>query len=143
MSQGRRRSSRPRRTAWPWAVASVAFVLTACSPGERLPATPTPLVLGLPAGSFGVCAAMAALPDRAAAERAFVNLAHGALHGLSVDPRLDRSKAARVLEAMQRVEADFSQSADVTVLGDDLTGLHAAADAALLALGFDVPSCAS
>jgi len=30
----------------------------------------------------------------------------------------------------------------VTVLGDDLTGLHAAADAALLALGVDVPSCA-
>jgi len=83
------------------------------------------------------------LPDVSAAERAFTNLAHEALHGLAAAPRLDRSMSARVLEAMEKVEADFSQSPDVAVLTADLAELQGAADAALKALGVEVPACAN
>jgi hypothetical protein len=106
------------------------------------PATPDLPAHGLPASSSGVCKAIAALPDLSAAERAFTHLGHEALHGLAADPRLDRSMSARVLEAMEKVEADFSQSPDITVLTDDLGELHASADAALQALGVQVPACA-
>jgi hypothetical protein len=50
--------------------------------------------------------------------------------------------SARVLEGMEKVEADFSQVPDVAVLTDDLAELHASADAALQALGEEVPACA-
>jgi hypothetical protein len=49
---------------------------------------------------------------------------------------------ARVLEAMERVEGDFSQPPDMGVLTDDLADLHGAANAALQALGVEVPACA-
>jgi hypothetical protein len=117
-------------------------VLSACSPAASASATPSQLALGLPASSSGVCQAIAALPDLSASERAFTNLAHDALHGLAADPRLDRAMSARVLEGTERVEADFSHSADATVLTGDLTALHASADAALQALGVEVPACA-
>ncbi|MGZ8528584.1 MAG: hypothetical protein ACXWWR_07290 [Candidatus Limnocylindrales bacterium] len=100
------------------------------------------MALGLPASSSGVCEAIEALPDQSSARRAFTNLAHDALHDLAADPRLDRSMSARVLEAMTQVEVDFSRPADVAVLTDDLTELHASANAALQALGVDVPACA-
>jgi len=110
------------------------------SPGATAP--PSQPALGLRAASSGVCQAIIALPDLSAAERAFSNLAHDALHGLAADPRLGRSMSARALEAMEKVEADFSRSPDVAVLTDDLTKLHASADAALRALGEEVPPCA-
>lgn len=50
--------------------------------------------------------------------------------------------SARVLEAMDKVEADFSRSPDVGALTDDLAKLLAAADSALQALGEEVPTCA-
>jgi hypothetical protein len=102
---------------------------------------PSASAVGLSASSVGVCEAIAALPDPAAAERAFTNVAHDALHGLAGDPRLSRSMSARVLEAMQRVEADFSRSADVATLSGDLAELHTSADSALEALGEEVPAC--
>lgn len=103
-----------------------------------MPSQPAP---GLAASSVGVCQAIAALPDPAATERVFTNLAHDPLHGLAADPRLDRSMSARVLVAMENVEADFSQSTDVAELTDDLRTLHAAAEAALQVLGLEVPAC--
>jgi len=126
---------------------AASLAIVACSagstPSPAATAPPSQAALGLPAASSGVCQAIIALPDLSAAERAFSNLAHEALHGLAADPRLVRSKAARVLEAMEDVEADFSQSPDAAVLADDLTELHAAADAALQALGEEVPPCAA
>jgi hypothetical protein len=124
---------------------AASLAIGACSAGS----TPSRLataqqsepLLGLPASSSGVCQAIVALPDPSAAKRAFSNLAHEALHSLAADPRLGRAMSARVLEAMEKVEADFSQSPDVAVLTDDLTKLHASADAALLALGEEVPPC--
>jgi hypothetical protein len=96
---------------------------------------------GLPASSSGVCQAIAALPDVAAAERIFTNVAHAALHLLAADPRLDRSMSAGVLETMQKVEADFRHSPGVAVLTDDLANLHASANTALIAIGEEVPAC--
>ena len=93
------------------------------------------------ASSSGVCAAIAELPDQSGAERAFTNMAHDALHGLAAEPRLSPAMSARVLEAMEKVEADFRRSADVAMLSADLTDLHASADAALEALGGEVPAC--
>jgi hypothetical protein len=128
----------------PWGSVTVwiTLLLTACSPIASASATPSQPALGLPASSSGVCQAIAALPDVSAAERAFTNQAHDALHGLAADPRLDRPMSARILEAMEKVEADFGQSSDLAVLTDDLAELHAAADAALRALGVEVPACA-
>jgi hypothetical protein len=124
---------------------TVAWIALALSVGSLLASacdTPGQPALGLPASSSGVCQAIVALPDVSAAQHAFTNVAHDALHGLAADPRLDRSMSARVLEAMQKVEADFSRSTDMAALTGDLAELHASADAALGALGEEVPACA-
>ena len=124
---------------------AASLAIGACSagstPSRLATAQQSESLLGLPASSSGVCQAIVALPDPSAAKRAFSSLAHEALHSLAADPRLGRSMSARVLEAMEKVEADFSQSPDVAVLTDDLTELHASADAALQALGVEVPIC--
>jgi hypothetical protein len=137
-------SVRAPRAAWcsaaTWTM--LLLLLSACSAVASASASASQPALGLPASSSGVCQAITALPDLSAAERAFTNLAHDALHGLAADPRLDRSTSARLLEAMQKVEADFSQSPDVAVLTDDLVELHGSTDTALHALGVEVPACA-
>lgn len=71
----------------------------------------------------------------------FANAAHAALHTLAAAPGLDRADAARLLEAMQRVETAFS-SGDAGALATDLAALHVSADAALRALAIEVPVCA-
>jgi hypothetical protein len=83
------------------------------------------------------------LPNVSGAERAFRNVAHEALHSLAADARLDRAMAGAVLEAMERVEADFPRPPDVAVLTADLSELKGAADAALKELGIEVPACAN
>jgi hypothetical protein len=134
--------SRPRsRPPWRSTIAVITLVLSACSPVASGTAGSSPRLVGLSASSTGVCQAIVALPDLSAAERAFNNLAHAALHGLAADPRLERALSARVLEAMARVEADFSRSADAATMTEDLTELRMSADAALRALGLDAPSC--
>jgi hypothetical protein len=135
-------AGQPARAPWRFTAVWITLLLSACSPSASATATPGQPALGLAASSSGVCRAIAALPDLPAAERTFTNLAHDPLHSLAADPRLERSTSARVLEAMEKVEADFSQSPDVAVLTDDLAELHAAADAALQALGAEVPACA-
>jgi hypothetical protein len=127
----------------PWrpGAAWMVLVLIGCSPAAGASATSGQPGSGLTASSSGVCEAIVALPDTSAAERAFINV-HEALHGLAADDRLDRPMSARVLETMQRVEADFSQASDAPVLGRDLAALRAAADAALHAIGEAVPACA-
>ncbi len=106
-------------------------------------ASPTAVraALGLAASSSGVCEAIAALPDVSAAQRAFTNVAHDALHDLAADPRLDRSISAHVLEVMQQVESDFERPPDEAVLAADLTELRVSADGALQAIGEAVPAC--
>jgi hypothetical protein len=125
--------------AWFFA-AGIALTVGACSPLAGASAT-RQSALGLPASSSGVCQAIAVLPNISAAQRAFTNVAHDALHSLAADPRLDRSMSAQVLEAMRRVEVDFTQSSDGAALSEDLANLLAVADAALEALGEEVPVC--
>ena len=133
---------RPRRTPWFSAAAWIALTVSACAPLAGASATLSRPVLELTSSSSGVCQAIVALPDVSAAQRAFTNVAHDALHGLAADPRLDRSMSAQVLEAMQTVEVDFTQVPDEAALSEDLANLLAVADAALGALGEDVPACA-
>lgn len=133
---------RHRRTSWLSAAAWIALAVSACAPLPGASATLSQPALGLPASSSGVCQAIAALPDLSAAQRVFTNVAHDALHGLAADPRLDRSMSAQVLEAMQIVEVDFTQTSDDAVVSEDLGNLLAAADAALGELGEEVPACA-
>jgi hypothetical protein len=131
-----------QRPTWRPGAAWIALILAACAPAAGASATLSPTGSALTASSSGVCQAILALPDAAAAERAFINVAHQALHGLAADNRLDRPMSARVLETMQRVEADFSAATDSPSLGLDLAALQAAADAALRAIGEEVPACA-
>jgi hypothetical protein len=120
---------------------AIAMILGACSPTS---VTPGQAGSGLTAASLGVCQAIVALPDVAAAERSFTNVAHEALHSLAAEPALDRQLAASILEAMQKVEADFGQSPppDVAALTGDLTSLHDSADRALVSIGETAPPCA-
>jgi hypothetical protein len=129
------------RPTWRPGAVWIVLVLTACAPAAGTSAVPGQAGSGLTASSSGVCQAILALPDAAGAERAFINVAHQALHGLAADNRLDRPMSARVLETMQRVEADFSEATDAPSLGVDLAALQAAADAALRAIGEEVPAC--
>ncbi len=126
------------------AAAAVALLLANCAPaGEGAVTTPSPSG-GLTSAATGVCAALAALPDTVAAQRAFSDDAHEALHALASAPGLDRALAAPVLETMQRVEADFATappSPDASRLATDLASLHAAARAALAALNAAAPAC--
>ena len=134
----RRRGLRVRGAA-----ATIALLLASCAQGDAI-STSAGASGGLTPAATGVCSALAALPDTAAAERAFTDDAHDALHRLASAAGLDRSLAAPVLETMQRVEADFSTapaSPDASRLAIDLASLHAAARAALISLGSPVPGC--
>jgi len=130
-----------QRPTWRPGAAWIALVLSACAPAADTSATLGPTGSALTASSSGVCEAIVALPDAAAAERAFINVAHQALHSLAADNRLGRPLSARVLETMQRVEADFSAATVAPSLGLDLAALQAAADAALRAIDEEVPAC--
>ena len=103
--------------------------------------SPSPTGPGLATAVSGVCQARAALPNQDEAKRAFTNVAHDPLHALAADPGLDRVLAARVLESMEQLEADFEDLATPERLGDDLEELHAAAAAALERVGLEVPAC--
>ena len=84
----------------------------------------------------GVCRALDDARSRgpAAAHRTFVNRAHRPLHDLAaMTSGRDRQAAARLLEAKQRVEADF-ENGDGSLI-TDLEGLGAAAGVALSVVG--------
>jgi hypothetical protein len=122
-------------------VLGVALALTACTPAASAPPSGDEAMAGLPLSSRGICAAMLALPDTQAAERAFTNLAHDRLHDLAADPRLSRAMSGRILETMGVVETDFGRSPAAATLADDLAELHAAAETALRAIGLTAPAC--
>jgi hypothetical protein len=133
----------PRHVSRRAALVGIVLVLAGCASGAAGTRSPVPSSGDLRLSSSGLCAALAALPDEVAARRAFTNLAHDALHALAADPRLTRTSSARILEAMDRVEADFGQPAEPASLGNDLAELRGAAGAALGALGLAVPACAA
>jgi hypothetical protein len=139
------RRGRPRTSIRAWLRASTAAFLLGVSGCTSAPPASSPGTdagsRGLVAASSGLCHALGALPDTPAAGRAFINEAHEALHRLAADPRLARPTAARVLETMQKVEADLASQPDATPLATDLAALRATADAALETLGVEVPTC--
>lgn len=91
--------------------------------------------------SAGLCHAIAGLPDPATVKRTFTNEAHDGLHRLAADGRLTAPIAARVLETMQRLEADLAASPPPPAISGDLIDLKAAADAALHTLGVEMSTC--
>jgi hypothetical protein len=117
------------------AVATTAMLACGCGALGNPPGASLSPSGDLTAASAGLCRAIAALPDTAAAQRTFVNSAHAALHALAAAPGLDRSIAAGVLESMQRVEGDFATIATQKTLTADLQDLTTKADAALRAIG--------
>jgi hypothetical protein len=141
----------PRRAQGTTAAALLpllAALLAGCATGQgaSAPGSSTPAGASIGAESLskaatGVCLAIASLPDARGAEDTFTNEAHEALHALAAAEGLDRSLAARLLEAMERVEADFEGGAAETALRTDLNGLHAAAGDALAGLGMAAPPC--
>jgi hypothetical protein len=123
------------------AVATIAILIGGCASADGPTASGAQPA---PAGAVaGLCAALAALPDRSAAEQAFINVAHDPLHRLAADPRVDRALAADVLETMQAVEVDLGRSAPVDVLREDLGALRTATGAAVAAIGAPDPGCAT
>ena len=127
----------------PWRIVLplLAATLTISACGTDTRATTARTETGLLAVSPGLCDVIAAAPDAAAVERAFIDEAHDPLHELAADPRLSRADGALVLQAMQRVEVDFQADAEVSVITADLIILARSADAALAALGLAVPPC--
>jgi hypothetical protein len=121
-------------------ILTLSSMSCASSPSESVASSP--FQIDPTSASSGVCTARLALPDVAAAGRAFTDLAHEGLHRLAADSRLSRSKAAGILEAMERSEADLSDSPSAADLAPDLDALQIATDEALKALGQVVPACA-
>jgi len=119
-----------------------ASALAACTGSSSSPAAVGSSGPGLDLASTGLCHALTQLPDDVPGSvRAFQNEAHDTLHTLAAMDRLDRGMAARVLEAMQRVESDITGGPQPQPLEDDLRELLSATDTALKALGRTPPPC--
>jgi hypothetical protein len=120
----------------------IGLLVGACGMGLDTATRPSPTPIGQDDVSAGLCHAIAGLPDPATVARTFTNEAHDGLHRLAADGRLSAPTAARVLESMQRVEADLGASPVPFAISGDLVDLKAAADAALQGLGVETSTCA-
>jgi hypothetical protein len=91
-----------------------------------------------------LCTARTEAPDRPrAAEARFFDRSHEMLHVLArALEDVDRPLAGRLLEAKQKVEADFSGLASGDRIADDLGRLVDVAGAGLDRLAVPVPACA-
>jgi hypothetical protein len=91
-----------------------------------------------------LCTAQDEAPDRPqAAEARFFDRSHTTLHLVArAVEDVDRSLAARLLEAKQKVEADFSGLASGDRVADDLASLVTVTRDALDRLAVPVPPCA-
>ena len=130
---------------------SVALSLAACGGGYGGDAsTPSPL----PSGSLGVvtpdsaAAAVRGLcdvrdaPDAPAANAAFYDRTHQELHVIAAaTEERDRAKAASLLEAMQRVEAELERPLLPAGFSADVDTLVGAARGALASIGLDAAGC--
>jgi hypothetical protein len=131
------------RLRWwgPPAIVGIGLLVGACGIGPEGATTGSPTLIAQDDVSVGLCHAIAGLPDPATVKRTFANEAHDGLHRLAADGRLTAPMTARVLEAMQRVEADLGASPPPPAISGDLVDLKAAADAALQALGVEMSTC--
>ena len=117
------------------------LALTACGAGISADGT-EPSGEALRATATAVCSSLDIVAaDPSSAVAVFQNDAHDGLHALAAAPALDRSDAARLLEAKARVEGAISGGAPSQDLREDLAELVAATEAALADLGLKPESC--
>ena len=140
---------RRKRVAW---VVAAALGLASCGGYGGSDHVTTPPAL--PSGSLGVVtsdAAVAAVqglcdlrdaPDAPAASATFYDRTHQELHVIAAaTEERDRAKAATLLEAMQRVEADLERPLLPAGFSADVETLVGATRGALASIGLDAPGC--
>lgn len=135
------------------AVLVAAVALAACGSSGQVP-VPSPSAL--PSGSLGVvtqrdadvtmrglCEVLAVgASDRDRANALFYDRSHQELHVIAAAAEVrDRPAAGRLLQDMQRVEADLRGHRLPATFGGDVKGLIAASANALAAIGLTAPSC--
>ncbi len=115
------------------------------SPSAPLPSGELGVVtpIGASAAVLGLCAARAAVSSSAMRANAlFEDRAHEELHVIAAATQAeDTQTAARLLEAMQTVEADFADHAPTSTTGTDVDALLAATRTALATIGLPAPTC--
>jgi hypothetical protein len=142
---------RGRREPAAWVVAA-ALALASCGGyggSDRVTSPPA-----LPSGSLGVVTSDAAVatvqglcdvrdaPDAPAANATFYDRTHQELHVIAAaTEERDRPKAASLLEAMQRVEAELERPLLPTAFSADVERLVGATRGALASIGLDAPGC--
>jgi hypothetical protein len=140
---------RRERVAW---VVAAALALAACGGyGDSDQVTTPP---ALPSGSLGVVTSDAAVttvqglcdvrdaPDAPAANATFYDRTHQELHVIAAaTEEQDRAKAASLLEAMQRVEAELERPLLPAGFSTDVESLVGATREALASIGLDAPGC--
>jgi hypothetical protein len=140
---------RRERVAW---VVAAALALAACGGyGDSDQVTTPP---ALPSGSLGVVTSDAAVttvqglcdvrdaPDAPAANATFYDRTHQELHVIAAaTEEQDRAKAASLLEAMQRVEAELERPLLPAGFPTDVESLVGATREALASIGLDAPGC--
>ncbi|MEA2827963.1 MAG: hypothetical protein QOG43_2402 [Actinomycetota bacterium] len=138
------------------ALLAAALALIACNgsgTGPPVPATPGPTVLvagdPVPAAQMtdalaNLCTARDEAPDSpGAAQARFFSRSHTTLHLVArALEDVDRPLAARLLEAKQKVEADFSNGASGGQVADDLRPLVTVTADSLDRLAVPLPPCA-
>jgi hypothetical protein len=131
---------------------AAALALVACGGYGGSDQVTTPPVL--PSGSLGVVTAEAAdaavqglcdvrdAPTAPAASATFYDRTHQELHVIAAaTEERDRAKAASLLEAMQRVEAELEQPLLPAGFSADVETLVGATRGALASIGLDAPGC--
>jgi hypothetical protein len=142
---------RGRRECVAWVVAA-GLALAACGGYGGADQVTTPSAL--PSGSLGVVTSDAALsavqglcdvrdaPDAPAASATFYDRTHQELHVIAAaTEERDRAKAAALLEAMQRVEAELERPLLRGGFSADVESLVGATRGALASIGLDAPGC--
>jgi hypothetical protein len=149
-----------RRAGLPLVLLILVSVPAACTGGRAAPGSPsssdtttgaTIVVAGAPVPAArltdaleNLCQARTEAPDRPqAAEARFFDRSHETLHLIArALEDVDRPLAGRLLEAKQKVEADFSGLASGDRVADDIGRLVEVTRAGLDRLAVPVPPCA-
>jgi hypothetical protein len=126
--------------------AAAALLLVACpgdgEPGPTPPSPPSTEDRWL-AAVDGLCGALTSAQEPEAAEAAFFDRSHDAIHEIAAAVQAeDTSAAAALLEAKTAVETDFETGAGPSRIEIDLQALIQATREALTVLGIESPGCA-
>ena len=99
-------------------------------------------VTSFAATAVALCDARRSLPDdRDAAVRSFQDRAHESLHLLAADATLDRTLAADLLRAKERVESEIAAGATGVELEAPMDALATSTRMALTDIGVEVEPC--